>query len=114
MNTPKGRRSCRGVLYAANKNSDSQAFARISLSSSRSNVASKLKREEGQLEWEMGAKEIDRRVRGLQPWPGATLPTARGRVKVLSGHLAGDRYVPDVVQLPGKKPAPAKQVLGDA
>jgi len=77
-------------------------------------VASKLKREEGQLEWEMGAKEIDRRVRGLQPWPGATLPTARGRVKVLSGHLAGDRYVPDVVQLPGKKPAPAKQVLGDA
>jgi len=77
-------------------------------------VAPKLKREEGQLEWEMGAKEIDRRVRGLQPWPGATLPTARGRVKVLSGHLAGDLYVPDVVQLPGKKPAPAKQVLGDA
>ena len=77
-------------------------------------VASKLKREEGQLEWEMGAKEIDRRVRGLQPWPGATLPTARGRVKVLSGQLAGDLYVPDVVQLPGKKPAPAKQVLGDA
>jgi len=38
----------------------------------------------------------------------------RGRVKVLSGHIEGERYVPDVVQLPGKKPAPAKQVLGDA
>ncbi|HAC45071.1 MAG TPA: hypothetical protein DCF65_03285, partial [Chloroflexi bacterium] len=58
------------------------------------------------------AQEMDRRVRALQPWPGATLPTARGRVKVLSGHVEGDRYVPDVVQAPGKKPAPAKQVLG--
>jgi methionyl-tRNA formyltransferase len=77
-------------------------------------TAPKLNKEEGLLEWSMGAEEIDRRVRGLQPWPGATLPTSRGRVKVLRGHVDGDRYVPDVVQLPGKKPAPAKQVLGDA
>ena len=76
--------------------------------------APKLTREEGELEWSLGAREIDRRVRGLQPWPGATLPTARGRVKVLRGHLEGERYVPDVVQLPGKKPASARQVLGDA
>ena len=81
---------------------------------SKATVAPKLSREEGQLEWEMGAHEIDRRARALQPWPGATLPTPRGRVKVLSGHIEGDRYVLDVVQLPGKKPAAAKQVLGDA
>jgi methionyl-tRNA formyltransferase len=80
---------------------------------SQATVAAKLRKQEGELEWGMGPTEIDRRVRGLQPWPGATLPTARGRVKVLSGHVEGDRYVPDVVQLPGKKPAPAKQVLGD-
>ena len=77
-------------------------------------VARRLSREDGELEWEMGAQEIDRRVRALQPWPGVTLPTKKGRVKVLSGHVEGDRYVPDVVQLPGKRPAPAKQVLGDA
>lgn len=77
-------------------------------------TAPRLSREDGELEWGMGAHEIDRRVRALQPWPGVTLPTSRGRVKVLSGHVEGDRYVPDVVQLPGKKPAPAKQVLGDA
>jgi methionyl-tRNA formyltransferase len=77
-------------------------------------LAPKLRREEGQLEWSMPAEEIDRRVRALQPWPGATLPTARGRLKVLRGHVDGDRYVPDVVQLPGKRPAPARQVLGDA
>lgn len=77
-------------------------------------LASKLTKEEGELEWSMDPREIDRRVRALQPWPGATLPTKHGRVKVLSGHVEGDRYVPDVVQMPGKKPAPAKQVLGDA
>jgi methionyl-tRNA formyltransferase len=77
-------------------------------------VARRLSREDGELEWEIGAPEIDRRVRALQPWPGVTLPTKKGRVKVLSGHVEGDRYVPDVVQLPGKRPASAKQVLGDA
>jgi methionyl-tRNA formyltransferase len=80
----------------------------------RATSAPRLKKEDGELDWSMGAEEIDRRVRALQPWPGATLPTARGRVKVLSGHVEGDRYVPDVAQLPGKKPAPAKQVLPDA
>ncbi len=77
-------------------------------------LAPRLTRQDGELEWEMGAEEIDRRVRALQPWPGATLPTKRGRVKVLTGHIEGTRYVAELVQLPGKKPAPAKQVLGDA
>jgi methionyl-tRNA formyltransferase len=77
-------------------------------------VARRLSREDGELEWDMAALEIDRHVRALQPWPGVTLPTKNGRVKVLSGHVESDRYVPDVVQLPGKRPAPAKQVLGDA
>ncbi|MHB8611890.1 MAG: methionyl-tRNA formyltransferase [Candidatus Dormibacteraceae bacterium] len=79
----------------------------------RATIAPRLRKEDGELEWEIGAREIDRRVRALQPWPGVTLPTNKGRVKVLSGHIEGDRYVPDVVQLPGKRPAPARQVLGD-
>ena len=79
----------------------------------RATFTPRLRREDGELDWSLGAAEIDRRVRGLQPWPGVTLPTKLGRVKLLSGHVEGDRYVPDVVQLPGKKPAPAKQVLGD-
>jgi methionyl-tRNA formyltransferase len=80
----------------------------------RATLAPRLRREDGELEWEVGAEEIDRRVRALQPWPGVTLPTSRGRVKVLSGHPEGDTYVPEVVQVPGRKPAPATQVLGDA
>jgi methionyl-tRNA formyltransferase len=76
-------------------------------------IAPRLRREDGELEWTMDAREMDRRVRALQPWPGVTLPIKRGRLKVLSGHIEGDRYVPDMVQLPGKRPALAKQVLGD-
>jgi methionyl-tRNA formyltransferase len=76
-------------------------------------IAPRLRREDGELDWGMGAAEIDRRVRALQPWPGVTLPTKRGRVKVISGHVEGDRFVPDVVQVPGKRPASAKQVLGE-
>jgi methionyl-tRNA formyltransferase len=81
---------------------------------SRATVAPRLRREDGELDWSLGAEEIDRRVRALQPWPGVTLPTSRGRVKVLSGHAEGGRYVPEVVQMPGRRPAPAAQVLGDA
>jgi methionyl-tRNA formyltransferase len=81
---------------------------------SQATLAPRLRREDGALDWSLGAEEIDRRVRALQPWPGVTLPTSRGRVKVLSGHVDGDRYVPEVVQVPGRKPAPAAQVLGDA
>jgi methionyl-tRNA formyltransferase len=77
-------------------------------------TAPRLRKEDGELDWDMGAVAIDRHVRALQPWPGVTLPTPKGRVKVLSGHIEGDGYVPDVVQLPGKKPASAKQVLRDA
>ena len=80
----------------------------------RATVARRLRKEDGVLDASMTAEEIDRRVRALQPWPGATLPTARGRVKVLRGHVEGERYVPDVVQVPGRRPAPAAQVLGDA
>ena len=79
----------------------------------RATLAGRLRREDGHLDWTMEAAEIDRRVRGLQPWPGVTMPTRSGPLKILSGHVEGDRYVPDVVQLPGKKPAPAKQVLKD-
>ena len=81
---------------------------------SKATVAPKLRREEGELDWSMPAEEMDRRVRGLQPWPGATLLTERGRAKVVEGHVEGGRYVPDVMQLPGKRPAPARQVLPDA
>jgi len=80
----------------------------------RATIAPKLTKQMSGLDPNGDPHDIDRRVRALQPWPGATLSTKRGPVKVLRGRVEGDRYVPEVVQLPGKRPAPAKQVLGDA
>jgi methionyl-tRNA formyltransferase len=62
-------------------------------------LAPKLSREDGVLDWQLDALEIDRRVRAFQPWPGVTLPFGEDRVKVLRGH-------------PGKGSGAAGQVLG--
>jgi methionyl-tRNA formyltransferase len=96
-------------------------------------LASKLAREDGELAWDLDAEEIDRRVRGLQPWPGVTLPLAGGRVKVLHGRpLAGSgvpgqvlragrdgvevaagrgSYLLEEVQPPGRRPMPAQALV---
>jgi methionyl-tRNA formyltransferase len=100
-------------------------------------LAPKLKREDGELGWELDAAEIDRRVRAFQPWPGVTLPLPRDRVKVLRGHPAAGggapgevlgylgsgvevaagrgSYVLEELQPPGRRPQPARILVeGDA
>ncbi len=67
-------------------------------------LAPKLSRADGELTGEEPAEAIDRRVRAFQPWPGVILPVNGERVKVLRGHVEGDRYVPDLVQPPGGRP----------
>ncbi|WP_338205622.1 methionyl-tRNA formyltransferase [Candidatus Nephthysia bennettiae] len=96
-------------------------------------LAPKLKKEDGELGWELDAAEIDRRVRAFQPWPGVTLPFAGARVKMLRGlpaegdgapgevlavgaggvEVAAGRgsYVLEEVQPPGRRPLPARILL---
>lgn len=76
--------------------------------------APKLSREMGELDWKLPAEEIDRKVRAFQPWPGVTLPAPGGRMKILKGHIDGSRYVPELVQMPGKRPQPYVEVDADA
>jgi methionyl-tRNA formyltransferase len=97
---------------------------------SQATLAPKLQRSDGELDWNLRAEEIDRRVRALKPWPGVTLPLGGKRVKVLAGRQATghgeagrvlqvDRdgvevacgegsYLLVTVQLPGSRPVPAK------
>jgi methionyl-tRNA formyltransferase len=54
----------------------------------RATYARKLEKEDGRVDWRQPAAEIERRVRGLHPWPGA-FTTFRG--KILKVHAADAR-----------------------
>jgi methionyl-tRNA formyltransferase len=62
---------------------------RIPQDHSLATYAAKLTREHGELDWTGTREELDRRIRGMNPWPGAYtwLPTADGmrKLKVYSG-----------------------------
>lgn len=45
---------------------------------SQATLAPMLKKEDGRIDWSLSAEEIERRVRGLRPWPGAHT-TFRGK-----------------------------------
>ncbi len=49
--------------------------------------AAKLDRHEGRLDWSLDADELERRVRGLNPWPGVWFEHAGTRIKVLAAAL---------------------------
>jgi methionyl-tRNA formyltransferase len=96
-------------------------------------VAPRLKKEDGELSWSLPALDIDRRVRALNPWPGTTAELAGKELKVLRGRPAegagkpgevisatkdgllvgtGRRaYLVEEVQIPGRRPMPARQLL---
>lgn len=44
--------------------------------------AEKLGRDEARIDWRLSAVEIDRRVRGYAPWPGAFVDTPKGPLKL--------------------------------
>ena len=49
--------------------------------------ATKLTREEGRLDWRRPAVELERAVRGLNPWPGVWFEREGERIKVLAAEL---------------------------
>jgi methionyl-tRNA formyltransferase len=93
-------------------------------------LAPKLSKADGELDWTLGAEEIDRRVRALKPWPGVTLPFGGRRVKVHEGRVragggrpgeilevgregvevacAGGSYLLVTIQAPGSRAVPAR------
>jgi methionyl-tRNA formyltransferase len=92
--------------------------------------AAKLTREDGRLDWRRAADELARRVRALNPWPGAWFEAGGERIKVLAaepaagggppGHILDDRLTVAcgagalrllTVQRPGKAALPADAFL---
>jgi methionyl-tRNA formyltransferase len=96
-------------------------------------VAPRLRKEDGDLDWSVPAIEIDRRVRALNPWPGTAATLADRQLKVLQGRPADGSgapgeiirasaegllvgtgkgaYLVQEVQLPSRRPMPARQLL---
>ena len=55
----------------------------ISQSDAGVTYAEKLRKEEGRLDWDRPAAELDRRIRALTPWPGCFFEFRGERIKVL-------------------------------
>ena len=59
--------------------------------------AAKLDKDEGRIDWSKSAAELDRLVRGLNPWPGVWCELAGERLKVLEARPASGRGAPGTV-----------------
>jgi methionyl-tRNA formyltransferase len=51
-------------------------------------LAPRLKRSDGVIDWNSGARAIVNRIRGCQPWPGATTRTPRGLLAITRATVA--------------------------
>ncbi len=65
--------------------------------------APKITREEGRLDWRRSAAELERRVRALDPWPGAYFAHGRNSIRVFAAEI-----------IPGESAVAAGTVLDDA
>ncbi|GAI77627.1 unnamed protein product, partial [marine sediment metagenome] len=78
----------------------------------------KLTKTDGRIDWTQSPAVIERFIRSVTPWPGASAAaeiTIKGpkvktfRLKVLKAHLKSGSLEIDLVQLPGKNPISWKQ-----
>ena len=92
--------------------------------------AAKLRREEGRIDWTLPARQIERQIRALNPWPGVWFEAGGVRIKVLKAVLEPGTGTPGtllddqlriacgdgalrllLVQRPGKAAMPAAEML---
>jgi methionyl-tRNA formyltransferase len=92
--------------------------------------AEKIKKEEGQIDWQKTASEIERQIRAFTPWPGAYFTYKNERIKILAataqngtgtpGTIIDDAFSiacgsgsisPKILQRAGKKPQSVEELL---
>ena len=59
----------------------------VSQDHSKATYAPPLKKEDGHIDWKKDAKEIDRQVRGFNPWPGAFIKWGDQFLKIYKGEI---------------------------
>jgi methionyl-tRNA formyltransferase len=79
--------------------------------SSKATIAPKVKKEDGVIDWSLTAEEIERRVRGLAPWPGAFTSFRGMRLHVWRAEAVaaaeGSSAAPGMISAAGKRLAVA-------
>ncbi|HLG90506.1 MAG TPA: methionyl-tRNA formyltransferase [Alphaproteobacteria bacterium] len=68
--------------------------------------AAKLDRTEGLIDWSLAAAELDRKVRALNPWPGAYFMIGPERIKLLEAAVHDARGPAGTLLAPAKDGAP--------
>jgi len=53
-------------------------------------LASRLKKQEGAIDWSQSATEIERQVRAFHPWPGTFTQGPRGQLKIITVEIAAE------------------------
>ncbi len=89
----------RGQIKADPQDDDKATYSKI------------LKREDGLIDWRKSPEELDRKIRALNPWPGAYAIQNKKRVKVLKAKLENGKLIIEQVQPEGKKPMSYKDFL---
>ena len=71
------------LLVALEKLQDQQLVAEVQ-NHEESTYAAKLLKQEGQIDWQLAASTLERKVRGLSPWPVAYTTTQQGIMRIHS------------------------------
>lgn len=72
---------------------------------SKTSHARRLTKQDGLLDLSKPVVALERQIRAYHPWPGSFVKLRDGkRLIIHQAHLDGDRFVPDIVQLEGRKP----------
>lgn len=70
-----------------------------------------LTREDGKIDLRKDPRQLDRRIRALNPWPGTYIVHKGKRIKILKAKLEKNKLIIEKVQLEGKKPADFQDFL---
>ena len=69
-----------------------------------STLTKKFAKNDGEINWDQDAKEIDAKIRAFYPWPGSYTYLEGKRLIIHLAHLDKNKLVLDVVQPEGKNP----------
>lgn len=76
---------------------------------SQATYAHKLTKEEAEINWQDSAEQIERNIRGYQPWPVATMQLANNKVKVLKAQIVDS----DSIETPASDVEPGTILQAD-